>query len=70
MQHFKTKKNDLQFTVTNRFCERLRQYCGCYGLNSLNYFAPKLWNMVSSETKYLNSLQKFKALNQKLTPEN
>ena len=26
MQYFKNKNTDLQFTVTDRFCERLRQY--------------------------------------------
>ena len=29
-----------------------------YGLDSLNYFAPKFWDMIPLETKNINSFQK------------
>ena len=31
-----------------------------YRLNSLSYFAPKVWDMIPLEIKNINSLQKFK----------
>ena len=39
-----------------RGCVNTRRYC----LNSQSYFAPKVWNMIPSEIKNINSLQKFK----------
>ena len=39
-----------------RDCVNTRRYC----LNSLSYFAPKVWNMIPSEIKNINSLRKFK----------
>ena len=41
-----------------------------YGVNSLNYFAPKVWDMILLEVKNINSLQKFKIENRKWAPEN
>ena len=41
-----------------------------YSLTSLSYFAPKVWDMVPSEIKNVNSLQKFKIEIRKWTPEN
>ena len=39
-----------------RHCVNTRRY----GLNSLSYFAPKVWDMIFLEIKNTNSLQKFK----------
>ena len=41
-----------------------------YGLNSLSYFAPKVWDMIPLEIKIINSLQKFKSEIRKWAPEN
>ena len=41
-----------------------------YGLNSLSYFAPKVWDIVPSEIKNINSLQKFKTEIRKWDPQN
>ena len=41
-----------------------------HGLNSLRYFAPKLWDMMPLEIKNINSLQKFKTEIRKWAPEN
>ena len=41
-----------------------------YGLNSLRYFAPDVWDMVSSEIQSLSFLQKFMTEIQKQVPEN
>ena len=41
-----------------------------YGLNSLSYFAPKVWDMIPLEIKNINSLQKFKTEIRKWAPEN
>ena len=41
-----------------------------YGLNSLSYFAPKVWDMILSEIKKINSLQKFKTEIKNWAPEN
>ena len=40
-----------------------------YGLNSRNYFAPKVWDMIPLEIKNINSLQKFKIEIRKWAPE-
>ena len=40
-----------------------------YGLNSLSYFAPKVWDMIFLEIKDTNSLQKFKTEITKSAPE-
>ena len=68
MQYFKNKNTDLQFTVTDRFCETLRQ-CTTFGLTSLSYFTLKVWDMIPLEIKNINSLQKFKTEIKKWTPE-
>ena len=41
-----------------------------YGLNSLSYFAPKVWDMIPLEIKNINSLQKFKTEIRKWAPGN
>ena len=41
-----------------------------YGLNSLTYFAPKVWDIIPLEIKNINSLQKFKTEIRKWAPEN
>ena len=41
-----------------------------YGLNSLSYFAPKVWDMIPFQIKNINSLQKFKTEIRKWAPEN
>ena len=41
-----------------------------YGLNSLSYFAPKIWDMIPLEIKNINSLQKCKTEIRKWAPEN
>ena len=41
-----------------------------YGLNSLSYFASKVWDMIHLEVKNINSLQKFKTEIGKWAPEN
>ena len=41
-----------------------------YGLNSLSYFAPKVWDMIPLEIKNINSLQKFKTEIRKWAPKN
>ena len=41
-----------------------------YGLNSLSYFAPKIWHMIPLEIKNINSLQKFKTEIRKWASEN
>ena len=41
-----------------------------YGLNSLIYFAPKVWDMIPLKIKNINSLQKFKTEIRKCAPEN
>ena len=41
-----------------------------YGLNSLSYFAPKVWDMITLKIKNINSLQKFKTEIRKWAPEN
>ena len=41
-----------------------------YGLNSLSYFAPKVWDMIPLEINNINSLQKFKTEIRKWAPEN
>ena len=50
--------------MTDRFCERLRQYRTqshpAISLNSLSYFAPKIWDMIPSEIKSTDSLQKLR----------
>ena len=66
VQYFKIKNNDLQFTITDRFCVNTRRY----GLNSLSYFAPKVWDMILLQIKNINSLQKFKTEIRKWAPEN
>ena len=40
-----------------------------YGLDSLNYFAPKVWDMIPLETKNINSFQKFKTEIRKWAPK-
>ena len=45
-------------------------YTRRYDLNSLSYFAPKVWDMIPSEIKNINSLQKFKIEIKEWTPEN
>ena len=58
MQYFKNKNTDLQFKITDfvRDCVNVRRY----GLNSLSYFALKVWDMIFLEIKNINSLQKLK----------
>ena len=34
-----------------------------YGLNSLSYFAPKVWDIIPLEIKNINSLQKLRLEN-------
>ena len=41
-----------------------------YGLNSLIYFAPKVWYKIPLKIKNINSLQKFKTEIRKYAPEN
>ena len=41
-----------------------------FGLNSLSYFAPKVWDMIPLEIKNINSLQKFKTEIRKWALEN
>ena len=41
-----------------------------YGLNSLSYFALRLWNMIFLEIKNISSLQKFKTEIRKWAPQN
>ena len=41
-----------------------------YDLNSLSYFAPKVWNMIPLKIKNINSFQKFKTEVRKWAPEN
>ena len=45
-------------------------YTRRYGLNSLSYFAPKVWDMIPLEIKNINSLQKFKTEIRKWALEN
>ena len=53
--------------MTDRFCERLRQYRTqshpAISLNSLSYFAPKIWDMIPLEIKSTDSLQKLRLEN-------
>ena len=49
-----------------RGCVNIRRY----GLNALSYFAPKVWDMIPSEIKNINSLQKLKTEIRKWAPEN
>ena len=71
---FKVKRNLSNVIMCNIFKKRTPTYNlrsqtdfvrGCvntrrYGLNSLSYFAPKVWHMIHLEIKNINSLQKFK----------
>ena len=41
-----------------------------YDLNSLSYFSPKVWDMISLEINNINSLPKFKTDIRKWAPEN
>ena len=41
-----------------------------YGLNSLSYFTPKIWDMIPLEIKNINFLLKFKTEIRKWAPEN
>ena len=41
-----------------------------YGLNSLIYFAPNVWDMIPLEIKNIHSLEKLKAEIRKWAPEN
>ena len=41
-----------------------------YGLNSLSYFAPKVWDMIPVEIKNINDLQKCKTEIKKWAPKN
>ena len=41
-----------------------------YSLNSLSYFAPKVWDMIPIEIKNINSVQKLKTEIRKWAPEN
>ena len=47
-------------------CVNIRRY----GLNSLSYFAPRVWDMILLEIKNINSLQKIETEIRKGTPEN
>ena len=49
-----------------RYCVNTRRY----GLNSLSYFAPKVWDMIPLEIKNINYFQKFKTEIRKWAPEN
>ena len=49
-----------------RDCANTRRY----GLNSLRYFAPKVWDMIPLEINNINSLKKFKTEIRKWAPEN
>ena len=65
------KKRTLTYNLRSqrdfvRDCVNTRRY----GLNSLNYFAPKVWEMIPLEIKNINSLQKFKTEIRKCAPEN
>ena len=71
---FKVKRNLSNVIMCNIFKKRtptynlrsqtdfVRGYVNTrrYGLNSLSYFAPKVWDMIHLEIKNINSLQKFK----------
>ena len=41
-----------------------------YGLNSPSHFAPKVWDMIPSAIRNINSLQKFNTEIRKWAPEN
>ena len=65
------KKRTLTYNLRSqtdfvRDCVNTRRY----GLNSLSYFAPKVWDMIPLEIKNINSLQKFKTEIRKWAPEN
>ena len=65
------KKRTLTYNLRSqtdfvRDCVNTRRY----GLNSLSYFAPKVWDMIPLEVKNINFLQKFKTEIKTWTPEN
>ena len=81
---FKVTQNLSNVTISNIFKKRTLTYnlrshrdfvrdwvnTRLYGLNSLSYFAPKVWDMIPLEIKNMNSLQKFKTETRKWAPEN
>ena len=81
---FKVTQNLSNVTISNIFKKRTLTYnlrshrdsvrdcvnTRLYGLNSLSYFAPKVWDMIPLEIKNINSLQKFKTEIRKWAPEN
>ena len=62
-----TKNNLRSQTDFVRDCVNNTRRCG---LNSLKYFAPKVWDMVPLEIKNVHFFQKFKAKIRKWVPEN
>ena len=65
------KKRTLTYNLRSqtdfvRDCVNTRRH----GLNSLSYFAPKVWDMIPLEIKNINYLQKFKTEIRKWAPEN
>ena len=70
VQYFKNKKilayNLRSQTDFVRDCVHTPRY----SLTSLSYFAPKVLDMIPSEIKNINSLQKFKTEIRKWAPEN
>ena len=69
MQYFKKRTLTYNFRSQKDFvrdCGNTRRY----RLNSLSYFAPKVWDMIPLEIKNINSLQKFKTEIRKGAPEN
>ena len=67
MQYF--LKRTLTYNLQTDFvtdCVNARRY----GLNSLSYFAPKVWDTIPLEIKKIYSLQKFKTEIRKWAPEN
>ena len=65
------KKRTLTYNLRSqtdfvRDCVNTRRY----GLNSLSYFAPKVWDTIPLEIKNINSFQKFKTEIRKWAPKN
>ena len=77
---FKVKRNLSNVIMCNIFKKRTLTYnlrsqtdfvnTRRYDLNSLNYFAPKVWDMIPLEIKNIHFLQKFKIEIRKWAPEN
>ena len=71
VQYLKKKNTDLPYNLRSQ-ADFVRDSVNTrrYGLNSLSYFAPKVWDMIPLEIKNINSLQKFKTEIRKWAPEN